>query len=128
MGGFRRNVYFKDSEMLDLVRQFLVKQKNYSDSIMFLIEQEIARKGVRNLGNFINRERSREYWDSSLNVTGSHNVPPSLPAREMSSVREPVESPGVFNADSPAAAVNPFRVQKDDSDQVEIPSCYDDAL
>lgn len=114
---FRKQVYFKDSEMLELIEQFLDNQKSFSDSIMYLIEQEIAKHGIRNLGNFIPQERSKEYWDSALkeNLLGGVSRPFTAP--------EPVSNDSAVSVSS--VPVNPFRAEIKEADTVDIPSCYE---
>jgi hypothetical protein len=62
MATVRKMVSFKDSELRQDVLRFLECQSNFSDSIVYLIEKEIMENGIRNLGNFIPQERTKEYW------------------------------------------------------------------
>lgn len=116
----RKQVYFKDSEMLDMVKDFLSKQSNFSDSIMFLIEQEIAQHGIRNLGNFIPQVRSTEYWNNYLKENPISNV------AQVSSSSEPVLDGSDVSSLVDSSVVNPFRAEKKEAESVDIPACYDD--
>lgn len=136
----RKQVYFKDSEMLELVEEFLSKQTNFSDSIMYLIEKEIAENGIRNLGEFIPQVRSKEYWSEI-----SSNFPKNASSVPLNKSPEPVVTPSVATEPSQVSAepspssnnldnnvINPFRfieddIQKEDDskEEVLIPSCYE---
>lgn len=130
---FCKQVYFKDSEMLELVKQFLDNQKNFSNSIMYLIEKEVAKNGVRNLGEYIPQVRSKEYWDRFFK-----SVPHTFPDSETSTDKP------VFNTvlPDPLPSKSGHSIKQEEketqmeiatsietdseSESVDIPSCYDE--
>lgn len=129
----RKQVYFKDSEMLELVEEFLSKQTSFSDSIMYLIEKEIAENGIRNLGEFIPQVRSKEYWAKLL--ANSNNTVSNITSQSTDKPidNEPDSQPSEITSEpSPSSEltrVSPFRIIENDEnnldDDVDIPSCYE---
>ena len=108
----RKQVYFKNSDMLEQVEQFIINQSNLSDSIMFLIEQEIVKNGIRDLGKFIPQDRTAEYWDNYL-----RKIAQDKNKTNTNKTKEVVQKT-VSNLD--------VEKEKKEVEQIIIPSCYDD--
>jgi hypothetical protein len=98
--------------MLEQVEQFIINQSNLSDSIMFLIEQEIVKNGVRDLGKFIPQDRTAEYWDNYL-----RKIAQDKNKTNTNKTKEVVQKT-VSNLD--------VEKEKKEAEQIIIPSCYDD--
>lgn len=117
---FRKQVYFKDSDMLEQVEQFIMSQSNLSDSIVFLIEQEIVKNGIRDLGKFIPQDRTAEYWDSYI-----RKIAQDKNKTNTNMTKEVVEKavPNLSFSES-----NPVEDEKEkkETEQIIIPPCYDD--
>ncbi len=139
MSCYRKNVYFKDSEMFQLIMQFLDNQQNSSDTIVYLIEKEIATNGIRNLGNFIPQVRTREYWENYIkeNKSGIHSqLPPasvSVPKTKPSAL-SPAKDTGVIAEDTKEetrAIIEETKeetgatIEDTEEETVIVPSCYE---
>lgn len=127
---FNKQVYFKNSDMLNLVKQFLDKQNNFSDSIMYLIEKEIAFNGIRNLGNYIPQVRTKEYWENFIkanNISNASSFDVLNSSFENSSFENSSNNPVVSDSQPEVSGPSPFRENSSKSvNEIEIPSCYDD--
>ena len=119
----RKQVYFKNSDMLEQVEQFIINQSNLSDSIMFLIEQEIVKNGIRDLGKFIPQDRTAEYWDNYLRkIAQDKNKTNTNKTKEV--VQKTV--PNLSFSESNPVDVEKEKKEKKEVEQIIIPSCYDD--
>lgn len=83
---FKRNV---EPEVLE----FLEKQSNYSDSILYLIQKEIAENGIRDMQLFIPSRRSIESLRELLNIKEVVEIKQSVePVREQSIISSSIEN------------------------------------
>lgn len=66
-------IKFKVNEN-QIVLEFANKQKNFQDTIRYLIEKEIAENGIRNLQTIIPNERDCNYFNDLFSTKNSSNT------------------------------------------------------
>ncbi|MEV5029956.1 hypothetical protein [Paenibacillus sp. LPE1-1-1.1] len=99
------NISLKTKKTEDpLVMQWLNTQSNLMDSLRYLVENEIALNGVRNLQAFVPMERSRLQSSNSPAIPQENEARPQVSAglEQMAAAKEEAPAAPVVPAAEPA--------------------------
>ncbi|OBZ10211.1 MULTISPECIES: hypothetical protein [Bacillales] len=111
------NISLKTKKTEDpLVMQWLNSQSNLMDSLRYLVENEIALNGVRNLQAFVPTERNMLQGTPALQQAASEYRPYAAGIEQMAAASEAVEE--VEKAPS-ATAPEPVAEEEIDDDDIE---------
>ncbi|WP_113675831.1 hypothetical protein [Vallitalea guaymasensis] len=56
------------------VVHWILKQNNFSDAVIFLIEQEVYSHGIRDLSKIIPSRRTKEYFCNNNNISKNNHT------------------------------------------------------